>query len=168
METIKKIEDLRSYSDNVIDENDITNWPRIIATPNKLKRNVKLTVCSTEGNVETWQVPKSLGKQTYHDARKSQLGDSWALGRKTRTIKNQIPEAVKDKLDVLYKTSKKTFKKEQQRKRWKKKVGTSAEEFEDGFFATEVMASQLELSKKYKQQARQAQFEEDPSKFDGN
>ena len=27
-----KIEDLRSYSDNVIDENDITNWPRIIAT----------------------------------------------------------------------------------------------------------------------------------------
>ena len=168
LETIKKIEDLRSYSDNVIDENDITNWPRIIATPNKLKRNVKLTVCSTEGNVETWQVPKSLGKQTYHDARKSQLGDSWALGRKTRTIKNQIPEAVKDKLDVLYKTSKKTFKKEQQRKRWKKKVGTSVEEFEDGFFATEVMASQLELSKKYKQQARQAQFEEDPSKFDGN
>lgn len=168
LETIKKIEDLRSYSDNVIDENDITNWPRIIATPNKLKRNVKLTVCSTEGNVETWQVPKSLGKQTYHDARKSQLGDSWALGRKTRTIKNQIPEAVKDKLDVLYKTSKKTFKKEQQRKRWKKKVGTSVEEFEDGFFATEVMASQLELSKKYKQQARQAQFEEDPSKLDGN
>ena len=69
-----------------------------------------MTVCSTEGNVETWQVPKSLGKQTYHDARKSQLGDSWALGKKTRTIKNQIPEAVKDKLDVLYKTSKKTFK----------------------------------------------------------
>ena len=49
--------------------------------------------------------------------------------------------------------------KEQQKKRWKKKVGTSAEEFGRWVFATEVMASQLELSKKYKQQTRQAQFE---------
>ena len=58
-----KIEDLRSYSDNVIDENDITNWPRIIATPNKLKRNVKLTVCSTEGNVETCKYQNHWGNK---------------------------------------------------------------------------------------------------------
>ena len=162
-----KIEDLRSYSDNVIDENDITNWPRIIATPNKLKRNVKLTVCSTEGNVETWQVPKSLGKQTYHDARKSQLGDSWALGKKTRTIKNQIPEAVKDKLDVLYKTSKRHLKRNNKENVGRKKLVLVLKSLKMGF-RYRVMASQLELSKKYKQQARQAQFEEDPSKLDGN
>ena len=73
---------------------------------------------------------------------------------------------MKDKLDVLYKTSKRHLK-GTTKKTLEEKVGTSAEEFEDGFSLL-VMASQLELSKKYKQQARQAQFEEDPSKLDGN
>lgn len=166
--TIDKIEQLRSFSDNVIDESDPTNWPRIILPPQKLKKNVKLTVCSTEGNIETWQVPKSLGKQTYHDARKAQMGDLWALGKKARTINKRLSDEVKEKLEVLYKTNKKTFLKEQQRKRWKKKLGTSVDQFDDGFLATEIMASQLEESKKYKRQAKKARFEVDPSQFDGN
>lgn len=58
--------------------------------------------------------------------------------------------------------------KEQQRKRWKKKLGTSVDQFDDGFLATEIMASQLEESKKYKRQAKKARFEVDPSQFDGN
>lgn len=168
VKTIDKIESLRSFSDNVIDETNPTNWPRIILAPKKLKKNVKLIVCSNEGNIETWQVPKSLGKQTYHDARKAQLGDLWALGYKAKTINKRLSDEIKEKLEVLYKTNKKTFLKEQQRKRWKKKLGTSVDQFDDGFLATEVMASQLEESKKYKRQGRKADFDIDPTQFDGN
>ncbi|RCK60649.1 37S ribosomal protein S22, mitochondrial [Candida viswanathii] len=167
-ETIKKIEELRSFSDNVVDHSQQTNWPRILSTPQKLKKNVRMTVCSAEGNIETWQVPKSMGKQVYHDARKSAWGDLWPLGAKTKTVKNRLSNEAKEELDFLYKTTKKTFLKEQQRKVWKKKVGTSAHQFDDGFLATEIMASQLEASKKYRSQGRKAKFDVDPSQFDGN
>jgi len=156
-ESISRINDLRDFNNHdnsPIDQDDINNWPRIIRTPDKLKKNVKLTVCSNEGDVETWQVPRSLGKQAYHDARKVQLGDLWALDKKTSTKRQPISKDIKTKLDTLYKTHKKTFKKEQQRKIWKKKVGVSESEFDDGFLATEMMADKLENSRSYKKQGK--------------
>ena len=95
-----------------------------------------------------------MGKQAYHDARKVQLGDLWALDKKTSTKRQPISKDIKTKLDTLYKTHKKTFKKEQQRKIWKKKVGVSESEFDDGFLATEMMADKLENSRSYKKQGK--------------
>ena len=167
-ESIEHISNLRDYSSNdnsPIDKDDINNWPRIIRTPDKLKKNVRLTVCSHEGNVETWQIPRSLGKQTYHDARKVQLGDLWALDKKTSTKRQPISNEVKSKLDTLYKSHKKTFKKEQQRKIWKKKVGVSESEFDDGFLATEMMANKLENSRSYKKQGRRLDI--NPEEYEG-
>ncbi|XP_044721410.1 mitochondrial small ribosomal subunit [Hirsutella rhossiliensis] len=58
--------------------------PRLILQPLKRTRHITMDVCTAEGNLERWTVPKSYSKQAYHDARKSQWGDLWALGAKTR------------------------------------------------------------------------------------
>ncbi|CDO94712.1 unnamed protein product [Kluyveromyces dobzhanskii CBS 2104] len=59
-------------------------WPRIIRQPTKRKGHVILDLCAPSGSFEKWIVPKSLDKHTYHDARKTQKGDLWALGAKTK------------------------------------------------------------------------------------
>ncbi|KIX04872.1 uncharacterized protein Z518_05743 [Rhinocladiella mackenziei CBS 650.93] len=60
------------------------NLPRLVFTPIKRRGHVILDVCTPAGQIERWTVPKSFGKQAYRDARKSQWGDLWALGAKTR------------------------------------------------------------------------------------
>ncbi|KAG2735636.1 hypothetical protein G9P44_001850 [Scheffersomyces stipitis] len=58
VETIKKIESDRSYNNyDVQNKLDVNNWARIIQKPAKIKKNVKLTVCSAAGNIEVWQIP---------------------------------------------------------------------------------------------------------------
>ncbi|KOS21252.1 37S ribosomal protein S22 [Escovopsis weberi] len=59
--------------------------PRVILPPLKRKGHVTLDVCTPAGEIERWTVPKSFGKQAYHDARKARWGDIWALGAKSRT-----------------------------------------------------------------------------------
>ncbi|KAI5960407.1 RSM22 [Candida pseudojiufengensis] len=166
--TLQKIENSRNYNINdnsPIDSKDINNWPRIIRIPEKLKKNVKLTVCSNQGNIEIFQIPKSLGKQEYHDARKIQLGDLWGLGKKQSIIKTPISKTIKLKLNSLYKTSKKTFKKEQQSKIWKKKIGINENEFNDGFLATEIMANEIENKRSYKNKGKK--LDVNPETYEG-
>ncbi|GKU02673.1 37s ribosomal protein rsm22 [Fusarium langsethiae] len=67
------------------DENpDMQSLPRAIMPPLKRKGHVTLDLCTPEGKLERWTVPKSFSKLAYHDARKSRWGDLWALGAKTR------------------------------------------------------------------------------------
>jgi ribosomal protein RSM22 (predicted rRNA methylase) len=61
--------------------------PRQVLPPLKRKGHVQLEVCTPAGRIERWTVPKSRGKQSYHDARKAVWGDLWALGAKTRTAR---------------------------------------------------------------------------------
>ncbi|CAK7274397.1 37S ribosomal protein S22 [Sporothrix epigloea] len=61
--------------------------PRTILPPLKRHGHVVLDVCTPAGQLERWTVPKSRGKQAYHDARKAQWGDLWALGAKTRVAR---------------------------------------------------------------------------------
>ena len=58
-------------------------YPRILSTPMKKKGYVIMDLCAPSGHVEKWHVSKSVGKQEYHDARKSDTGDLWALGYKS-------------------------------------------------------------------------------------
>ncbi|KIV88325.1 hypothetical protein PV10_08018 [Exophiala mesophila] len=60
------------------------NLPRLIMPALKRKQHIIMDVCTPHGRIERWTVPKSFGKQAYHDARKIQWGDLWALGAKTR------------------------------------------------------------------------------------
>ena len=58
--------------------------PRVVLPPLKRKGHVIFDVCTPAGRLERWTVPRSFSKQAFRDARKSQWGDLWALGAKTR------------------------------------------------------------------------------------
>lgn len=169
VETIKKIESDREYNtSDKLDLFDPTNWPRVIDNPTKIKNNVKLNVCAPSANIETWQVPKSLGKQIYHDARKADRGDLWALGKKSVIVKNQISDKAREKLEFLSKAHKKTFLKEQRKKKFKKIVSSSENAFEDDIVTfADSLATSLESSKKYKTKGKKAGFTVNPTDYDG-
>lgn len=64
------------------------NLPRVVLPALKRKQHVIMDVCTPHGKIERWTIPKSFGKQPYRDARKCQWGDLWALGAKTRILRN--------------------------------------------------------------------------------
>ena len=63
--------------------------PRNIMQPLKRTGHVIFDLCTPEGKLERWTLPRSFNKQAYHDARKAKWGDLWALGAKTRV--NRTP-----------------------------------------------------------------------------
>jgi ribosomal protein RSM22 (predicted rRNA methylase) len=62
--------------------------PRTMMHPLKRQRHVTIDVCTPAGTFERWTIPKSYGRQAYHDARKARWGDLWALGAKSRVPRN--------------------------------------------------------------------------------
>ncbi|KAL0631913.1 37S ribosomal protein S22 [Maublancomyces gigas] len=62
--------------------------PRMVMQPIKRRGHVILDVCTPAGAIERWTVPKSYGKVAFRDARKSRWGDLWALGAKTKVLRN--------------------------------------------------------------------------------
>lgn len=62
--------------------------PRSVLPPLKRHGHVTLQLCTPDAAIERWIIPKSFSKQAYRDARKSQWGDLWALGAKTRARAN--------------------------------------------------------------------------------
>jgi ribosomal protein RSM22 (predicted rRNA methylase) len=60
------------------------NLPRTMSTPLKRTGHVTMDLCTPDGKLERWTIPRSFSKQAYRDARKAQWGDLWALGAKTR------------------------------------------------------------------------------------
>jgi len=61
--------------------------PRAILSPLKRRGHVTLDLCTPSGKLERWTVPKSFSRTAYRDARKSKWGDLWALGAKTRVLR---------------------------------------------------------------------------------
>lgn len=68
-------------------EPHMLSLPRSIMPPLKRRGHVTLDLCTPSGQLERWTVPKSFGKQAYRDARKAKWGDLWALGAKTRVVR---------------------------------------------------------------------------------
>ncbi|KAJ5130580.1 uncharacterized protein N7515_006619 [Penicillium bovifimosum] len=62
--------------------------PRAIYPPMKRRGHVIFDLCTPAGKIERWTVPRSYSRQAYRDARKSNWGDLWALGAKTRIPRN--------------------------------------------------------------------------------
>lgn len=73
---------------NELGEPNSLSLPRAVMPPMKRQGHVILDVCTPSGTLERWTVPKSFSKQAYRDARKAAWGDLWALGAKTRTLRN--------------------------------------------------------------------------------
>lgn len=67
---------------------NMLSLPRSVQPPLKRRGHVVLDLCTPAGRIERWTVPKSFSKQAYRDARKSQWGDLWALGAKSRVPSN--------------------------------------------------------------------------------
>lgn len=75
-----------------LEEADITgssefhplSLPRAVYPPLKRRGHVIFDFCTPGGKIERWTVPRSFSRQAYRDARKSNWGDLWALGAKTR------------------------------------------------------------------------------------
>ena len=59
-------------------------FPRMVLPPLKRRGHIILDLCTPEGKLERWTVPRSFSRVAYRDARKSRWGDLWALGAKTR------------------------------------------------------------------------------------
>jgi ribosomal protein RSM22 (predicted rRNA methylase) len=62
--------------------------PRTVLPPIKRRGHVIFDLCTPEGKIERWTVPRSFSRQAYRDARKARWGDLWALGAKTRIPRN--------------------------------------------------------------------------------
>ncbi|KAF1983778.1 hypothetical protein K402DRAFT_382091 [Aulographum hederae CBS 113979] len=62
--------------------------PRVLLSPLKRRGHAILDVCTPAGSLERWIVARSWSRQAYRDARKSQWGDLWGLGAKTRMPRN--------------------------------------------------------------------------------
>jgi ribosomal protein RSM22 (predicted rRNA methylase) len=73
--------------ENVAEAPNVLSLPRSIMPPLKRTGHVTLDLCTPAGTIERWTVPKSFSRQAYHDARKAQWGDLWALGAKTRSVR---------------------------------------------------------------------------------
>ena len=58
--------------------------PRLILPPLKRQGHILLDLCTPLGTLERWTVPRSYSRLAFRDARKSQWGDLWGLGAKTR------------------------------------------------------------------------------------
>ncbi|KAL6712555.1 37S ribosomal protein S22 [Coniothyrium glycines] len=69
------------------DVNPLT-LPRLILPALKRRGHIILDVCTPAGTLERWTVPRSFSKQAFRDARKARWGDLWALGAKTRILRN--------------------------------------------------------------------------------
>lgn len=65
----------------------MTDLPRLVFPPLKRRGHVSMDLCTPQGTIERWTVPRSFSKQAYRDARKSRWGDLWALGAKTRVTR---------------------------------------------------------------------------------
>jgi len=61
--------------------------PRIVLPPLKRTGHVTFDVCTPHGTYERWTTTRSQSRQAYRDARKAKWGDLWALGAKTRVVK---------------------------------------------------------------------------------
>ncbi|PWN36894.1 uncharacterized protein FA14DRAFT_169817 [Meira miltonrushii] len=54
---------------------DAYSWPRLIIPPLKRSGHMTVDACTAQGSIDRFVLPKSLGKQTYQDARKARQGD---------------------------------------------------------------------------------------------
>lgn len=79
---------------------EMLSLPRSIMPPLKKRGHVVLDLCTPAGRIERWIVTRSFSKQAYRDARKSKWGDLWALGARTRVLREPRVGSLKETRNV--------------------------------------------------------------------
>ncbi|GEQ69633.1 hypothetical protein JCM33374_g3306 [Metschnikowia sp. JCM 33374] len=161
-QSISDIKDAREHQFE-----DSSALPRILETPDKVKKNVRLKVCAPSGNIEFWQIPRSVGKQDYHDARKARQGDLWALGKKSAVVKSRMTDANMDKLKRMSNMQRKFVMKEKRKQQQKKLISRQESDFDDPLDQLDALATELEQSKKYRTKGKKANFDVDLKDYEG-
>ncbi|CDF88144.1 related to RSM22-Mitochondrial ribosomal protein,small subunit [Zygosaccharomyces bailii ISA1307] len=132
VDSVQEIERQRAnpptYEVGSLGDNTQATWPRLIKQPLKRKGHVIMDLCGASGELEKWIVPKSYGKEAYHDARKATKGDLWALNAKTK-IKSSVNINV-EKFETLEKEKIKLLKKEAKKR--DRQVSEAYNELTDG------------------------------------
>lgn len=72
-------------------------WPRVLRDPLKRHKHVLMEVC-TNGAIEQWTIPRSLGQQVYNDARRISAMDLWPFSAKTKQQRGGLPDTLWAKL----------------------------------------------------------------------
>jgi Mitochondrial small ribosomal subunit Rsm22 len=127
------------------------HWARIVKPPMKLKRHVKMDVCSPSGELETRVIPKSFSLgQGYKFSRLARWGDLWPYPvppRKPRRVKT---------------FDRKAFMKKQQRKKLEENVrGLPSDVEDDGEVESEAqkhMREQLDRIEEETQEQFKSMF----------
>ncbi|KFX95129.1 hypothetical protein V490_04010 [Pseudogymnoascus sp. VKM F-3557] len=99
--------DLGYHTQKPLGDFSTLSLPRMILTPLKRRGHVTIDLCTPAGTLERWTVPKSFSAQAYRDARKAKWGDLWALGAKTRVIREARLGKPMDRAKEVMKASKK-------------------------------------------------------------
>ncbi|ODV94623.1 hypothetical protein PACTADRAFT_50491 [Pachysolen tannophilus NRRL Y-2460] len=87
-----------NFGHTATNNDSIEEWSRVMKTPLKKKGQIVAEVCNPSGFIEKWIIPKSFGKQEFHDARKLIGGDLWALDAKTKLMASSNAENYLSKL----------------------------------------------------------------------
>ncbi|ANZ75721.1 BA75_03255T0 [Komagataella pastoris] len=136
----------------------IDNWPRVMKNPLKRKGLILAEMCGPSGLIEKWYLSKgSGGKQVYHDARKLQAGDLWAIGgAKSAIPANTSYDHFRDKIEKKQ-SDMKIANRQQSRKELKLKKQTARNalketpnSLEESLYQLSV-AHSMELEKKPKE-----------------
>lgn len=141
-------------------------YPRILAPPLKKKGFVIMDLCAPSGHIEKWHISKSVGKQEYHDARKSNMGDLWPLGNKSANQSSKENTFYFDKIETKRENLRKKKKKDATRlkrkikKEYKEALESGDEDIEGNFirmakidayeFLTKPKETQKMKDKKFK------------------
>ncbi|KAJ7292885.1 Rsm22-domain-containing protein [Mycena rebaudengoi] len=73
------------------------HWPRLVFPPLKKSGHIILDACTPEGKIMRMTVPKSQGKQSFYDARKSSWGDIFPHAPKNPPQERYQPQRAKGK-----------------------------------------------------------------------
>ena len=150
----------------------LRDLPRLVYQPLKRRGHVTLDVCTPAGKIERWTVPKSYSRQAYRDARKSNWGDLWGLGAKTRVARNlrlggpgtkEGEKAQKQKNRMMDKAAELAEKMEEERLADIEGVEELERDMQSGFVDMAVPDAKTERRPKQAMKKRQALVEDEAS-----
>ncbi|KAF4595383.1 37S ribosomal protein Rsm22 [Ophiocordyceps camponoti-floridani] len=151
---------------------DMQTVPRQILRPLKKTRHVIMDMCTPDGSLERWTVPKSYGRLAYHDARKSRWGDLWALGAKTRVKRHVRAGTVEVTHKMRHRFRKQLSDQVEEKKRANRAAGEAEDEGAGGKLKKKRLTkTQKNLMKSEKRRQKQAQkriMKELAKKVDGS
>jgi len=82
------------------------SWPRLVFPPLKRSGHVILDGCTAEGKIMRTIIPRSQGKQSYYDARKSSSGDIFPHQPKNPGQERHLGSSPKGKHNTIRKARK--------------------------------------------------------------